>query len=99
MKKINENQLRRVVRESINKILKEDYVWWGDTKPLETIMVAASEIRRHFEEQYPDGNHEFDEDDRAKLDLYNWAKRVENEAEDFIRYNAQNTPINGGEDW
>jgi hypothetical protein len=99
MKKINENQLRRVVRESINKILKEDYVWWGDTKPLETIMVAASEIRRYFEEQYPDDNYEFDEDDRAKLDLYNWAKRVENDAEDFIRYNAHNTPINGGEDW
>ena len=96
--RLTESDLHKLVKESVQKILKEEYVWWGDTKPLETIMAAASEIRRGFEEQYQE-DYEFELEDRAKIDLYNWAKKVENEAEDFIRYNAHNAPINGGENW
>jgi hypothetical protein len=96
--RLTEGDLHRIVKESVNRILNEEYVWWGDTKPLETIMMAANQIRTKFEKDYPE-DYEFDEDDRAKLDLYNWAKQVEDRAEEFIRYNADNVPINGGEDW
>lgn len=96
--RLTESDLHNLVKESVQRILKEEYVWWGDTKPVETIMRAASEIRRNFEELYQE-DYEFEPEDRAKLDLYNWAKKIENEAEDFIRYNAHNAPINGGADF
>jgi len=96
--RLKESDLHRIVKESVNRILNEEYVWWGDTKPVETIMMAANQIRTKFEKDYPE-DYEFDVDDRAKLDLYNWAKQVEDRAEDFIRYNAHNVSINGGEDW
>lgn len=96
--RLTESDLRRIVKESVNRILNEEYVWWGDTKPLETIMMAASQITRKFENDYSE-DYEFDDDERAKLDLYRWAKQVEDKAEEFIRYNADNVPINGGEDW
>ena len=101
MKKITrltESDLHRIVKESVKRILNEEYVWWGDTKPLETIMMAANQITRKFENDYSE-DYEFDDDERAKLDLYRWAKQVEDNAEEFIRYNADNVPINGGEDW
>ena len=98
--KLTERDLHGIVKESVNRILKEEYVWWGDTKPLETIVSSANEIVRHFEEAYPDAeNYDFDPEDRAKIDLYNWAKKIQDDAEDFIRYNAHNVSINGGEDW
>jgi len=96
--RLTESDLHRIVKESVNRVINEEYVWWGDTKPLETIMTAASQIRSEFEKNYPE-DYEFDESDRAKLDLYNWAKQVEDRAEEFIRYNAHNAPINGGENW
>ena len=90
--RLMEQDLHNIIRESVNRVLNEDYVWWGDTKPLETIMKAAYQIRTEFEKDYPE-DYEFDVDDRAKLDLYKWAKQVEDRAEDFIRYNAYNVSI------
>ncbi len=96
--RLTESDLHRIVNESVNKVLNEEYVWWGDTKPLEVILSAVNQITNHFEESYPE-DYEFEEEDRARLDLYKWAKKIGEEAEEFIRYNADNTPINGGENW
>ena len=84
---VNESKKRKT-------LIKEEYCWWGDTKPLETIMSACA--------TYLEGVNEDDfedEDDRARYDLYKWAERVYNEAEKYIRYNAHNVSINGGENW
>lgn len=100
MKKIvrlNESELKNIINESIKKILNEEYCWWGDTKPLEEIYKLASQIVDKYSPYFD--NNEGDEDDRAIFDLYNWAGKVAKEAEEFIRYNADNLPINGGENW
>ena len=96
MKKIQltEQELHKIVKESVNKILKEEYVWWGNTEPLETIMKACGDITRGKNESDLE-----DEYDRASFDLSQWATRVYEEAEEWMHYNAHNTPINGGEDW
>ena len=60
----------------------------GDTKPLETIMSACA---TYFEGVNEDDFE--DEDDRARYHLYKWAKRVYDEAEEYIRYNAHNVSI------
>jgi hypothetical protein len=31
--------------------------------------------------------------------MYEWAKRVKDDAEEYIHCNSQFTSINGGEDW
>ncbi len=39
------------------------------------------------------------EGDKTFYELYKWFDRIGREAEEWIDYNAHNTPINGGEDW
>ena len=92
--RLTESDLHRILKESVNKVLNEEYVWWGDTKPLETIMSACGEmIKGKNESDFEDV------DDRAAFDLYQWATKVYQEAEQFLHCNAHNTPINGGENW
>ena len=94
--KINESQLKNIISESIQQVLKEEsYCWWGDTKPLEKIRSFANEIAN----KYTFNDDDWDESDRAAFDLMKWAERVAYEAERFIHCNATNMPINGGEDW
>ena len=73
----------------INKSLNESYVWWGDTKPLETIYGAAQEIVR----KYGDADPEDDYESTAIFDLVKWANEVKDEADIFIHYEAHNTAI------
>lgn len=73
----------------INESLNESYVWWGDTKPLETIYSAAQEIVRN----YGDADPEDDYESTAIFDLVKWANEVMDESEKFIHYEAHNTAI------
>jgi len=73
----------------INESLNESYVWWGDTKPLETIYSAAQEIVR----KYGDADPEDDYESTAIFDLVKWANEVMDESEKFIHYEAHNTAI------
>lgn len=73
----------------INESLNESYVWWGDTKPLETIYGAAQEIVRNYGDADPEGNYE----STAIFDLVRWANEVMDEADKFIHYEAHNTSI------
>lgn len=93
--RLTEEDLHNIIRKSVNNILKEDYCWWGDTRPLESIMKAAYEITTEFEKQYgTDLNSvDFDPEDRAKVELYGWAKKVQDEAEHFLQCNQANVPV------
>lgn len=88
------NGLSTKQRKKKQTLIKESYCWWGSTKPLETIMQCCNTLTKNVNED----DFEYDED-RARYDLYKWAKRVYDEAEEFIRYNARNISINGGGDW
>ena len=98
--KLNENQLRQIVAESVKRVLNEN-CWYGDVKPFQTIISAANEIMNKFgytqDEDYDDIG-DCDGPDIA-LQIYDWAKTVVDDAEDWLRYNSSHTPINGGEDW
>lgn len=73
----------------INESVNESYVWWGDTKPLETIYGAAQEIVR----KYGDADPEDDYESTSIFDLVKWANDVMDEADKFIHYEAHNTAI------
>lgn len=95
--RITENELKQIVAESVKKILKED-TWYGDTKPFEIIYNAADQIVQKL--NYVNDN-DYDEagDDYSYRRMYDWAVKVRDDAEYFIRENSSNTSINGGEDW
>jgi hypothetical protein len=76
-------------KDMMNESLNEAYVWWGDTKPLETIYSAAQEIVRNYGDADPEGNYE----STAIFDLVKWANEVMDEADKYIHYEAHNTAI------
>lgn len=76
-------------KETMNESLNEEYVWWGDTKPLETIYSAAQEIVN----KYGSINPEDDYESTAIFDLVKWANEVMDEADKYIHYEAHNTAI------
>ena len=98
--KLNEQQLKKMIAESVKKVLKES-CWYGDEKPFQTILSAANEIIDKF--AYTQEN---DYDDIGDCDgpditpqIYKWAEDVAYNAEKWLRYNSRYTSINGGEDW
>lgn len=76
-------------KDMMNESLNEEYVWWGDTKPLETIYSAAQEIVN----KYGSINPEDDYESTAIFDLIKWANEVMDEADKYIHYEAHNTAI------
>lgn len=97
--KINESQLKQMISESVKMVLKEA-CWYGDTKPFEMIRSAAEQIMNNFQytqednyESFNDGSYDYDSD------IYNWAKKVYYNAEEYISMNSSNSSINCGEDW
>ena len=88
--KINESQLRQIVKESVENILKEGYVWHGNVQPLKTIMDACYEICESYK------NYDWDnvaDDGYANIDLYNFAKQTYETAQNFIEHNSDNVSI------
>lgn len=98
--KLTESDLHNIINNSVRKILKES-VWYGDTQPFMDIIAAASKIRERLEYVTDDDYEPYDDCDGRDLnpELYEWAKKVESEAEDWITCNSSYSPINGGEDW
>lgn len=94
---INENELKQIIAESIEKILNEG-TWYGDIKPFEIIYNAANQIIHNLEYINND-NYEEVGDDYSYDSMYNWAIKVRDDAEYYIRNNSSNTSINGGEEW
>ena len=76
-------------------------VIYGSVEPFERILQAACEIRRAYEYASGSDYEPWDDCDGRDMapELYRWAVRVENEAEDYIRMNSSNAAINGGENW
>lgn len=98
--KLTESSLQRIVKESVKKVLKES-CWYGDTKPFEQIIYAANKIMQDFEHANAEDYEPSDDCDGADLkpQIYQWAKKIADEAESYIYSNSSYTPINGGEDW
>lgn len=98
--RLTENELKHLIKESVKRILNES-CWYGDTKPFEQILDAASKICEEFKYTQDENWEPWDDCDGRDLsyDIYSWAEKVMNEAENWIHYNSSNTPINGGEDW
>ena len=98
--RLNENTLKQIVAESVKRVLNES-CWYGDVKPFQTIISAANEIMDkfgHTQDDNYDGIGDCDGSDIAPQ-IYEWAKNVAEDAEDWLRYNSSHTSINGGEDW
>ena len=76
-------------------------VIYGSVKPFEQILRAAQEIMDGYEYAAADDYEPWDDCDGRDLapELYRWAKSVAEQAEDYIRMNSSNAPINGGENW
>lgn len=98
--KLTEKELYQIVTESVNKLINES-CWYGDTKPFVQILKAASEIRQKYEYSNNEDYEPFDDCDGRDLsyDIYLWAKKIEDEAENWINRNSSNASINGGENW
>lgn len=96
-RKITESQLRKIVSESVTQIIKEN-VLYCDVKPFQDIYHAAKQIMDKFS-YIMDDNYEPSGDEYLVLQAYQWAKRVCEEADEWIQYNADNASVNGGENW
>ena len=94
--RLTESDLHKLIKESVKKVMNES-TWYGDTKPFETIYNAANQIVEQLD--YVNDDYEESGDDYSYGRMYNWAVRVRDDAEYYIRENSSNTPINGGEDW
>ena len=97
MKRITESQLRKLIESKVKHLLKEDYCWYGNTEPLETIMEACRQIMESS--KFNDPEYEGDNDDAAAYHIYRWAEKVAQDAEEYLNCNSRNTSINGGENW
>lgn len=98
--RLTENQLHKIIKNSVNNILKESTLYC-DTKPFKQIMDAANKIVEKYD-YVNDKNFEPDDDYDGRdlsYDVYEWAKKTYDEAEEWLRYNSDNCSINGGEDW
>lgn len=110
---ISENELRSAIREACSKVLGDnknkivenktlnESCWYGNLKPFKAIQNAAFQIMKNFEYV---NNEDYEPDDDCdgrdlSYDIYQWAKRIEEEADRWITKNSDNTPINGGENW
>lgn len=97
--RLTESDFHRLIKESVKRILKES-VWYGDTKPLENIIKMADEIINNYEYvNEPDYENRSDDGYDMHAQLYEWAKKVRNEAEEWIGINSSNASMNGGENW
>ena len=85
------------IKKMVKNILKEDYCWYGDTEPLETIIQACKQIMESS--KFNDPEYEGDDDDAAAYHVYKWAEKVAQDAEEYLHCNSRNTSINGGENW
>ena len=99
-KTITESQLRNIVAESVKKVLKESTLYC-DTQPFKDIYRAATQIMEKFEYTQKDEYEPWDDCDGRDLspEVYQWAKKIADEAEDWLQYNSTNQSINGGENW
>ena len=76
-------------------------VIYGSVEPYERILMAAEEIMKSYQYTQEEDYEPWDDCDGRDLApvLYDWARRVSEDAERYILMNSCNTPINGGEDW
>ena len=98
-KTINEAQLKAIINKVVRNVLNESTLY-GDIKPFEEIYRAANQIMDRF--QYTQENdYEDMSDDGAATDfyVYQWAKKVAEDADYYINIHSSRQSINGGEDW
>ena len=97
---LTEGRLRRMIHEAVKNVLEESTLYC-DTQPFQDIINAANTIKDTFE--YVNDEDWEPDDDCDGRDLtpyvYNWAKKVSEEAEDWLHHTSSYTSINGGEDW
>ena len=98
--KLTESELKSMIAESVKKILKESCLYGGE-KELQTIIQAAQRLQEQFEYVNDDEYDGVGDCDGAPLEpeVYKWATRVMQEAEEWLSYTSGNVSINGGEDW
>lgn len=74
---------------------------YSSVKPFEEIKKAAQEIMEHYEYTQAEDYEPWDDCDGRDMapELYQWAKRIADDAEQYIAINSDNAPINGGENW
>lgn len=99
--KLSEGQLNRIIKESVKNILNESYdcCWYGDVKPFEIIEQMADKIVQSLDRIVNNDGYEEVGDDYSYGRMYEWAKRVRDDASLYIQTNSKYAPINGGEDW
>ena len=95
--RITENELKQIVAESVKRVLKEG-TWYGDAKPFQIIYNAADQIVQKLE-YVNDDTYEEVGDDYSYGRMYDWAVKVRDDAEYYIRNHSSNASINGGENW
>lgn len=98
-KTITESQLRNIISEAVKGALKESTLY-GDTKPFEEIYRAANQIMDRFQYTQED-DYEDMSDDGVDMGTYvwQWAKKVAEDADYYLNCHSKYRPINGGENW
>ena len=87
--RLTENELKQIVNESVKKILEESTCWYGDTKPFEIIYQMADKIATSLESKFTPEYYEGWPDDFSYEDMCEWAKKVRDDAGEYINCNSQ----------
>lgn len=106
--KLKESQLRKMIEESLNHVLLEKGIknkklikeasWYGNIEPLKQIAVSAELLMNDLEYTQDSKYIEsLDGDTDYNGMIYEWAKKVMNEAEEWIGLNSSNMPIGNGQ--
>lgn len=92
--RLSESDLHSVIQESVKRVINET-CWYGSVKPFQEIVKAAEQIIQDF--GYVDSddyeqNDDCDGPSSAPL-IYDWAKKVKDDAEYWIMDNSSFSPI------
>ena len=97
---LTESRLRGMIKDAVKNVLEESTLYCN-TKPFENIISAANTIMESFNyvnDEDWEPNDDCDGRDLAPY-VYEWAKKVSEDAEYWLRHNSSYSSINGGENW
>ena len=93
--RLNESQLRRIVKESVKRLLNETnngyvvpHTWYGNYSIIENIADEARKLIKNLEHNYWE---EFDKPDEypTVVEIHKWAYKILEDCERFRNQNVQ----------
>lgn len=95
--KLTETKLKKIIHETIKQVLTESSVWYGSIEPFENIINCCHQIKERFKEvENPDYEDMSDDNSGIEIAIYQWADKIEKEAQNYIDLNSDKYSIGNG---